>query len=156
MSTPASSSTTTKSTSATPFFNVGGIATGLDTNSIIDQLLALDRQPETLLTQQSTVETARQAALKSIQTSMQALQSATRSKDSLSIGDRRTGSLALSTPMIQPCRATLWGSRFDNIVTISTPEHLTWLPAGYKQNETPFKVVQIARPHGELLFWRSI
>jgi flagellar hook-associated protein 2 len=72
----ASSSTTTKSTSATPFFNVGGIATGLDTNSIIDQLLALDRQPETLLTQQSTVETARQAALKSIQTSMQALQSA--------------------------------------------------------------------------------
>jgi flagellar hook-associated protein 2 len=77
MSTPASSSsTTTKSTSATPFFNVGGIATGLDTNSIIDQLLAIDRQPETLLTRQSTVETARQAALKSIQTSMQSLQTA--------------------------------------------------------------------------------
>jgi flagellar hook-associated protein 2 len=75
MSTPASGSTT-KSTSATPFFNVGGIATGLDTNSIIDQLLALDRQPETLLTQQSTIETARQAALKSIQTSMQSLQTA--------------------------------------------------------------------------------
>jgi flagellar hook-associated protein 2 len=75
MSTPASSSTT-KSTSATPFFNVGGIATGLDTNSIIDQLLALDRQPETLLTQQSTVETARQAALKAIQTSMQSVQTA--------------------------------------------------------------------------------
>ncbi len=77
MSTPASSSTT-KSTSATPFFNVGGIATGLDTNSIIDQLLAIDRQPETLLTQKSTVETARQAALKSIQTSMQSLQTAAR------------------------------------------------------------------------------
>ena len=76
MSTPASSSTTTKSTSATPFFNVGGIATGLDTNSIIDQLLAIDRQPETLLTQRSTVETARQAALKAIQTSMQSLQTA--------------------------------------------------------------------------------
>jgi flagellar hook-associated protein 2 len=77
MSTPASSSTApTKSTSATPFFNVGGIATGLDTNSIIDQLLALDRQPETLLTRQSTVETARQAALKAIQTSMQSLQTA--------------------------------------------------------------------------------
>lgn len=75
MSTPASSPTT-KSTSATPFFNVGGIATGLDTNSIIDQLLAIDRQPETLLTQKSTVETARQAALKSIQTSMQSLQTA--------------------------------------------------------------------------------
>jgi flagellar hook-associated protein 2 len=75
VSSPASGSTT-KSTSATPFFNVGGIATGLDTNSIIDQLLAIDRQPETLLTQRSTVETARQAALKAIQTSMQSLQTA--------------------------------------------------------------------------------
>jgi flagellar hook-associated protein 2 len=74
MSTPSTSSTQT--TSATPFFNVGGIATGLDTNSIINSLLAIDRQPETLLTQQSTIETARQAALKSIQTSMQSLQTA--------------------------------------------------------------------------------
>jgi flagellar hook-associated protein 2 len=76
VSTSSSSSSTAKSTSATPFFNVGGIATGLDTNSIIDQLLAIDRQPETLLTQRSTVETARQAALKAIQTSMQSLQTA--------------------------------------------------------------------------------
>jgi len=75
MSTPGTNSTT-QSTSATPFFNVGGIATGLDTNSIITQLLAIDRQPETLLNQQSTIETARQNALKSIQTSMQSLQTA--------------------------------------------------------------------------------
>ncbi len=68
--------TTTQSTSATPFFNVGGIATGLDTNSIITQLLAIDRQPETLINQQSTIESARQSALKSIQTSMQSLQAA--------------------------------------------------------------------------------
>jgi flagellar hook-associated protein 2 len=74
MSTPSTG--TTQSTSATPFFNVGGIATGLDTNSIITQLLAIDRQPETLLNQQSTIESARQSALKSIQTSMQSLQAA--------------------------------------------------------------------------------
>jgi flagellar hook-associated protein 2 len=72
----SSTSSTTQSTSATPFFNVGGIATGLDTNSIIDQLLAIDRQPETLINQQSTIETARENALKSIQTSMQSLQAA--------------------------------------------------------------------------------
>jgi flagellar hook-associated protein 2 len=75
MSTPSTSSTS-QSTSATPFFNVGGIATGLDTNSIIDQLLAIDRQPETLINQQSTIETARENALQSIQTSMQSLQAA--------------------------------------------------------------------------------
>jgi flagellar hook-associated protein 2 len=75
VSTPGTNSTT-QSTSATPFFNVGGIATGLDTNSIITQLLAIDRQPETLLNRQSTIETARQNALKSIQTSMQSLQTA--------------------------------------------------------------------------------
>jgi flagellar hook-associated protein 2 len=75
MSTPSTGSTT-QSTSATPFFNVGGIATGLDTNSIISQLLSIDRHPETLINQQSTIETARQHALKSIQTSMQSLQTA--------------------------------------------------------------------------------
>ena len=76
MSTTPSTTTTSNPTTATPFFNVGGIATGLDTNSIINSLLTLDRQPETLLTQQSTIETARETALKSIQTSMQSLQTA--------------------------------------------------------------------------------
>jgi flagellar hook-associated protein 2 len=70
------STPSTQGTAATPFFNVGGIATGLDTNSIITSLLSIDRQPETLLTQQSTIETARQGALKSIQTSMKSLQTA--------------------------------------------------------------------------------
>jgi flagellar hook-associated protein 2 len=72
----SSTGSTGQSTSATPFFNVGGIATGLDTNSIITQLLAIDRQPETLINQQSTIEAARQSALKSVQTSMQSLQTA--------------------------------------------------------------------------------
>jgi flagellar hook-associated protein 2 len=97
VSTPANSAATTKSTSATPFFNVGGIATGLDTNSIIDQLLALDRQPETLLTQRSTVETARQAALKSIQTSMQSLQTAARAMRDPSVW-ANTQTVASSNP----------------------------------------------------------
>jgi flagellar hook-associated protein 2 len=74
MSTTPSTSSSTQTTSATPLFNVGGIATGLDTNSIINELLSIDRQPETLLTQQSTIETAKETALKSIQTSMQSLQ----------------------------------------------------------------------------------
>ncbi len=78
MSTSSTSPTTssTQTTSATPLFNVGGIATGLDTNSIINELLSIDRQPETLIQQQSTVEQARETALQQIQTQMQALQTA--------------------------------------------------------------------------------
>jgi flagellar capping protein FliD len=54
VSTSSTSPTTgTQTTSATPLFNVGGIATGLDTNSIINELLSIDRQPETLIQQQT-------------------------------------------------------------------------------------------------------
>jgi flagellar hook-associated protein 2 len=75
--TPSSTGTaTTQPTTATPLFNVGGIATGLDTNAIINQLLAIDRAPETLIQQRSTVEQARGAALQSIRTSLQAVQDA--------------------------------------------------------------------------------
>jgi flagellar capping protein FliD len=76
VSTSSTSPTTnTQTTSATPLFDVGGIATGFDTNSIINELLSIDRQPETLI-QQSTVEQARETALQQIQTQMQALRTA--------------------------------------------------------------------------------
>jgi hypothetical protein len=43
VSTSSTSPTTgTQTTSATPLFNVGGIATGLDTNSIINELLSIE------------------------------------------------------------------------------------------------------------------
>jgi flagellar hook-associated protein 2 len=32
-----------------PTINFGGLASGLDTNSIIDQLMAIERQPQTRL-----------------------------------------------------------------------------------------------------------
>jgi flagellar hook-associated protein 2 len=100
MSTPSTSSTG-QSTSATPFFNVGGIATGLDTNSIITQLLAIDRQPETLINHQSTIETARQNALKSIQTSMQSLQAASQALRAPSLW-ANTQTVASSSSAITP------------------------------------------------------
>jgi hypothetical protein len=42
-------SSVTASTSAAPLFNIGGIAPGLDTETIIGQLLAIERQPENAL-----------------------------------------------------------------------------------------------------------
>lgn len=64
----------TASTSAAPLFNIGGIASGLDTNTIIGQLLAIERQPEVRALQQQHVEEARQNALRDVNTRLTNLQ----------------------------------------------------------------------------------
>ena len=57
-----------------PIINFGGLASGLDTNSIVDQLMAIERQPETRLkTQQSQVQ-QRKTDLQSIEQSLKDLQ----------------------------------------------------------------------------------
>jgi flagellar hook-associated protein 2 len=57
-----------------PIINFGGLASGLDTNSIVDQLMAIERQPETRLkTQQSQVQ-QRKTDLQSIEDSLKSLQ----------------------------------------------------------------------------------
>jgi flagellar hook-associated protein 2 len=66
----------TASTSAAPLFNIGGIASGLDTNTIIGQLLAIERQPEVRALQQQHVEEARQNALRDVNTRLTNLQTA--------------------------------------------------------------------------------
>jgi flagellar hook-associated protein 2 len=74
--TPAISSLLGASTSAAPLFNIGGLASGLDTNSIISQLLSIERQPEIALAQKQVVETARQNALRDVNTRLVNLKSA--------------------------------------------------------------------------------
>jgi flagellar hook-associated protein 2 len=59
-----------------PNFNVGGLASGLDTNTIVSQLMAIERNPQVLLHQRQLVEEARQQALQDVQTRVQNLQSA--------------------------------------------------------------------------------
>ncbi len=76
MATTSSTSALSASTSAAPLFNIGGIASGLDTNTIIGQLLAIERQPETRMAQQQAVETARQNALRDVNTRLTNLQAA--------------------------------------------------------------------------------
>ena len=57
-------------------FSVGGLASGLDTNTIVDQLMSIERQPQVRIAQQKTIETARQQALKDINTRLVNLDSA--------------------------------------------------------------------------------
>jgi flagellar hook-associated protein 2 len=57
-----------------PIINFGGLASGMDTNSIVDQLMSIERQPETRLkTQQSQIQ-QRKTDLQSIEDALKDLQ----------------------------------------------------------------------------------
>src|SRR4051812_17829813 len=55
-------------------FNMSGLASGLDTNAIVTQLMQIERQPVTRLQTRQAVEQARQQALKDVRTRMTSLQ----------------------------------------------------------------------------------
>ncbi|HET6850282.1 MAG TPA: flagellar filament capping protein FliD [Gaiellales bacterium] len=62
--------------SASPLFNISGLASGIDTNSIVSQLMSIERQPQVRLQNQQTVEQARQQALRDVNTRLSNLQDA--------------------------------------------------------------------------------
>ena len=57
-----------------PTINFGGLASGLDTNSIIDQLMAIERQPQTRLKLRQQQIDTRKTALSDIETRLKNLQ----------------------------------------------------------------------------------
>ncbi|HET6447890.1 MAG TPA: flagellar filament capping protein FliD, partial [Conexibacter sp.] len=76
---------------STPLLNIGGLASGLDTNSIVDQLMAVERQPRTRLDQQATLITARQSALADFQTRLRAVEAAAKDLRSVSLWSQQQG-----------------------------------------------------------------
>ena len=68
--------------------SLSGLASGLDTSTIVDQLMAIERQPETRVKMKQATENARQQALRDVQTKLQALQT---SADALKDVCRRQG-----------------------------------------------------------------
>src|SRR4051812_36895122 len=55
---------------------LSGLASGLDTNAIIDQLMSIERQPRTRMDRDQAAITARQSALKDVITRLKALKTA--------------------------------------------------------------------------------
>jgi flagellar hook-associated protein 2 len=70
---------------STPLLNIGGLASGLDTNSIVDQLMAIERQPRTRLDQQASLITARQSALADFQSRLRAVEAAAKDLRSVTL-----------------------------------------------------------------------
>jgi flagellar hook-associated protein 2 len=92
-----------------PTINFGGIASGLDTNTIVSQLMSIERRPQVRLAQQQAVEEARSNALKDVKTRLSNLQTAAlalkdaaawadvqtvESSDAAHVGVTRTGGAA--------------------------------------------------------------
>src|SRR3954467_14590859 len=57
-----------------PTINFGGLASGLDTNTIIDQLMAIERQPQTRLKLKQQQVDTRKSALSDIESRLKNLQ----------------------------------------------------------------------------------
>ena len=60
----------------TPLLNIGGLASGLDTNAIVDQLMAIERLPRTRLDTKASLITAKQSVLADFQSRLRAVESA--------------------------------------------------------------------------------
>src|SRR2546423_10175243 len=87
--------------------NVSGLASGIDTSTIIDQLMAIERQPQTRLKTQVSISAARKTALSDIQTRLKNLQLAGEdlksvmlwaNKQSVDVNDTTKASVSLTGP----------------------------------------------------------
>jgi flagellar hook-associated protein 2 len=77
--------------SDTPVLRLGGLASGMDTDSVVSQLMAVEKMPQTRILQQKTVEQARQSALRDVQTRLTNLQTAAAALTDATIwGDTQT------------------------------------------------------------------
>src|SRR5581483_5241841 len=117
----ASVSTSTNSNPLIPQFNIGGLASGLDTNSIIQAIMNVAQQPQQAIINQQTLETTRQTDLQNIQAQLATL----------------SGSLAT---LVSP---STWTTA-QQIVS-SDPAHVTATGVGVPPGGYDISVSQLAR-----------
>src|SRR3954454_24446637 len=87
--------------------SISGLSSGIDTSTIVDQLMAIERQPQTRLKTQVSISAARKTVLSDIQTRLKNLQLAAQdlksatlwaNKQTVDINDTTKASVSLSGP----------------------------------------------------------
>src|SRR3954466_5319821 len=87
--------------------NISGLASGIDTSTIVDQLMQIERQPQTRLKSQVSLSAARKTVLSDIQTRLKNLQLAAQDlkaaslwsdKQTVDINDSTKASVSLTGP----------------------------------------------------------
>src|SRR3712207_7414049 len=107
---------------------LGGLSSGLDTEAIVGQLMALERQPRARLERKQAAVQARQDALRDISTKLKTLKSAAQalasagtwaptqtvtSTDPAKVGARATGSITPGTYAVEVQQLATNASRTD-------------------------------------------
>src|SRR5215210_3464491 len=87
--------------------NISGLSSGIDTSTIVDQLMAIERQPQTRLKNQVSISAARKTVLSDIQTRLKNLQLAAQDlksatlwsdKQTVDINDTTKAAVSLTGP----------------------------------------------------------
>ncbi|HEV2813322.1 MAG TPA: flagellar filament capping protein FliD [Solirubrobacteraceae bacterium] len=115
---------------------LGGLSSGLDTDAIVSQLMAIERQPRARLERKQAAVQARQDALRDIATKLRSLKSAAQglgsagawaptqtvtSTDSARVGARAVGSIAAGTYDVEVSQVATAASRTLNTQLRSNP-----------------------------------
>lgn len=95
----------TSSGGSLPTFNVGGLASGLDTNSIVSKLLSIEKLPQQRIQQQSAVEQQRVTDLNAIVAQLHSLATA-----AAALSDPGTWTTSSTISSSDPTRVTATGS----------------------------------------------
>lgn len=87
--------------SAAPLQNISGLVSGLDTNTLITQLLSIEARPQVRIQQRQAIEEARQTALRDVKTRLANLQTAvTALRDVATWGDSQSVDSSDSTKVV--------------------------------------------------------
>ncbi|HEX8085826.1 MAG TPA: flagellar filament capping protein FliD [Solirubrobacteraceae bacterium] len=120
---------------------LGGLSSGLDTEAIISQLMAIERQPRARLERRQAAVQARQDALRDISTKLKALKTAAQnlatagtwtatqdvtSSDSVRVGARSVGSITPGTYSVEVTQLATNASRTFSTQLRSNPTTLTF------------------------------
>src|SRR4051794_29841344 len=82
--------------------SLSGLASGVDTSSIVDQLMSIERQKVTRINNHQTSVTAHQTALKAVSDKLNALQSA-----AAALNDSSTWKTSQATSTSDPTKVTV-------------------------------------------------
>src|SRR3954465_3724213 len=118
--------------------NLSGLASGVDTNSIVAQLMALERQPRTRLQWQQSGVQARQNALKDVDTRLTNLLSAAQAlRDVATWADTQTVSSSDPTKVTARRLSTApAGPATVNVTQLATTEQRTYAYTSKSQATT--------------------
>lgn len=76
-SSPITTTTNSSGSSTNPMFSFGGLASGLDTNAIVSQLMSIEKRPLVKMQNQQATLQSRKSLLTEISTKLSSLRSAT-------------------------------------------------------------------------------